>query len=92
MQTFVKDGAARLANGALAGSTLQICDALKNVYEITSLELSELVKTTAYNQSQALHLPNIGKIEPGYCADIVLLNNDFKVLETYVDGDLRYTA
>ncbi len=92
MQTFVKEGAARLANGALAGSTLQICDALKNVYEVTSLELSELVKTTSYNQSQALRLPNIGKIEPGYCADIVLLNNDFKVLETYVDGDLRYTA
>ena len=92
MQTFVKAGAARLANGALAGSTLQICDALKNVYEITALELSELVKTTSYNQAQALRLPNIGKIEPGYCADIVLLNDDFKVLETYVDGDLRYSA
>jgi N-acetylglucosamine-6-phosphate deacetylase len=92
MQTFVKNGAARLENGALAGSTLQICDALKNVYEITDLELSELVKTTSWNQARALNLPGIGKIEPGFCADLVLLDDEFKVLQTYVDGELRYQA
>ena len=44
----VANGAARLDNGALAGSTLLICDALKNVFEITEFELKELVKTTSY--------------------------------------------
>ena len=92
MQTYVKAGAARLANGALAGSTLQICDALKNVYMVTGLDLSQLVKTTSYNQARALSLEKIGKIEPGYCADIVILDESFKVLETYVDGELRYSA
>ena len=90
MQTFVKNGAARLANGALAGSTLQICDAFKNVAELTMMELSDLVQTTSYNQAKALRLPNIGKIEPGYCADVVLMTFDFKVRETYVNGELVY--
>ena len=92
MQTFVKNGAARLANGALAGSTLQICDALANVSEITGFALSQLVKVTSYNQAESLKLKGIGKIEPGYQADFVLLDDDFKVLETYVDGELRYSA
>lgn len=92
MQTFVKDGAARLANGALAGSTLQICDALKNVFEITGFDLCELVRTTSDNQAQTLRLEGIGRIEPGYCADMVLLDDNFKVLETYVNGNQVYSA
>ena len=92
MQTFVKAGAARLANGALAGSTLQICDALKNVFDITGIALSELVRTTSDNQAKALDLGKIGRIEPGYAADLVLLDDDFKVLSTYVDGVERYSC
>lgn len=92
MQTFVKAGAARLANGALAGSTLQICDALKNVCEVTGIALCELVRTTSDNQAQTLALGKIGRIEPGYAADLVLLNDDFKVLSTFVDGEERYCA
>lgn len=93
LPVIVKDGAARLAsNGALAGSTLQICDALRNVYEITGLPLEQLVKTTSFNQAQALGLEKVGKLAPGYCADIVILNDSFKVSSAFVDGELRYKA
>lgn len=93
LPVIVKDGAARLAsNGALAGSTLQICDALRNVYEITGLPLEQLVKTTSFNQAQALGLEKVGKLAPGYCADIVILNDKFKVSSAFVDGELRYKA
>lgn len=90
LPVIVKDGAARLAsNGALAGSTLQLCHALRNVYDVTGMELSDLVKTTSWNQARALGLGNIGRLEPGYCADIVVLNNDFNVLRVMVDGEFR---
>ena len=93
LAVIVKDGAARLAsNGALAGSTLQICDALRNVYEITGLPLEQLVRTTSLNQAQSLGLENLGRLEPGFCADIVVLNERFKVQKTFVDGELRYEA
>ena len=93
LPVIVKDGAARLAsNGALAGSTLQLCDALKNVYEITGMDLDVLVRTTSWNQARALGFDGIGKIEPGYFADIVVLNDEFKVKKTFVNGELRYSA
>lgn len=88
---ILKDGAARLAsNGALAGSVLVMNKALKNVYEITGLPLSQLIKTTSYNQACSLGLSKVGKIEPGYCADLVVLDDEFEVCKVWVDGKQSY--
>lgn len=86
----VKNSVARLvSNGALAGSTLRLSRALKNVHEVTGIPLSTLVKTTSWNQACSLNLPNLGKIEPGYCADLVILDSDFVPVEVFVDGQPR---
>ena len=91
LPVVVADGAARLREGgALAGSTLQLSTAFKNVAEVTGLPLSEVVKSTSYSAARALGLQNIGKIEPGYLADIVLLNDDFDVTETIVGGEICF--
>ena len=83
----VQNGAARLSsNGALAGSTLAICDALKNAAQVTGLPLSELVKTTSFNAAREHGLDGLGKIEPGCTADLVLLSSDFKVRQVFIDG------
>ncbi|MCI7644250.1 MAG: N-acetylglucosamine-6-phosphate deacetylase [Lentisphaeria bacterium] len=87
LPVIVSAGAARLkSNGALAGSTLKLNEALRNVFEITNIELKELVKTTSWNQTQALGLKDLGRIEPKYIADMVLLNDDFSVAKVWVDG------
>ena len=84
---ILKDGAARLAsNGALAGSVLVMNKALKNVYELTGLPLAQLVKTTSWNQAQSLNLSKLGRIEPGYIADLTLLDDNFDVVNVWVDG------
>ncbi len=88
----VKNAEARLDSGALAGSTLRMNVALKNVAEITGLPLQELVATTAWNQAQSLGLPGLGKVEPGFFADLVLLDGDFNVRASYVGGERRYQA
>lgn len=88
---ILKDGAARLAsNGALAGSVLVMNKALKNVYEITGLPLSQLIKTTSYNQACSLGLSKVGKIEPGYCADLAVLDEEFEVCKVWVEGKQVY--
>jgi N-acetylglucosamine-6-phosphate deacetylase len=93
LPVIVKDGAARLtSNGALAGSTLQLYEALKNVYDITQLPLSELIKTTSWNQAQSLGLENFGKIEAGFAADIVILDDEFCPVTTIVDGEVRFNG
>ena len=40
----------------------------------------------------SLGLEKLGRLEPGYFADIVILNDDFKVKKTFVNGELRYEA
>ncbi len=89
LPVIVAGGAARLkSNGALAGSTLEICTALKNIVEITGKPLSELIKTTSWNQAQSLGLNKLGRIEPAYFADIVFLSDDFKPTKVFVNGEL----
>ncbi|MDD2403316.1 MAG: N-acetylglucosamine-6-phosphate deacetylase [Victivallaceae bacterium] len=86
MNVTVEGNAARLENGALAGSTLLYYDGLKNILEITGRPLSELIKSTSWNQAQALGLEKLGKIETGFMADIAVLNNDFSPSAVFVDG------
>ncbi len=89
---IVKDGVARLESGNLAGSTLHYAKGLKNVHEITGKPLSELVKATSWNQAQSLGLQGLGKICPGFAADLVLLDSGYETLKTFIDGELRYEA
>ena len=85
------DGAARLtSNGALAGSTLRINCAFRNIAEVTGLPLKELVKSTSLTAARSLGLEKVGMIRTGYCADMVLLDADFSVAATIVDGEVRY--
>ena len=90
LEMFVKNREARLASGALMGSTLPYQFGLRNVHEITGMPLKELVKATSWNQAQSLGLQGVGKIEKGYRANIVLLDKQFNVMGTMVKGELRY--
>ena len=93
LPVIVKNGEARLAsNGALAGSTLQMATALKNITEVTGLPLKETVKCTSWNQARALNLCGLGKLAPGYAADIVLMDEAFQVKQVFVDGTSKFSA
>jgi N-acetylglucosamine-6-phosphate deacetylase len=87
----VADGAARLKDsGALAGSTLQMAEAFKNICEVTGLPQSELIKSTAASAAGAMNWHDRGFLMPGFLADIVLLDKNFKVRKTLVGGEIRY--
>ena len=90
LAVVVKDGAARLKNGgALAGSALLFNEGLRHLASLIPLPLHQLVKTTSWNQARSLGLPGLGKLEPGFFADIVILNPDFSVWKTLVNGTLH---
>ena len=89
----VKNSVARLKEGgALAGSALRYSEGLKNAAQISGLPLHQLVKATSWNQAQSLGIEGFGKLEAGYHADIVLLDEDFSVWKTIVAGEASYTA
>lgn len=87
LEVIVKDGVARLPSGALAGSTLWLNRALKNVHEFTGIPLPQLIQTTAWNQAQSLNLPQLGKIEAGFHADLTVLDRDFVPQAVFVAGN-----
>ena len=87
INVLLKDNTVRLkSNDALAGGTTPYWQALKNIYELTGLPLKELIRTTGYNQAQSLGLEKLGKIEPGFYADIAVLDADFKPVAVFVGG------
>lgn len=87
LNVVIQDKVARLKEGgALAGSTLIYNEGLANIHEITGLPLWQLVKTTSWNQAESLGLEGIGRLEEGFCADIAILDKEFQVKQTFVDG------
>ena len=91
LPVMVADGAARLKEGgALAGSTLQLATAFKNICEVTGMAPSELVKSVSWSAASAMGWNDRGCLMPGYLADIALLDQDFVVQKTLVGGEVRY--
>ena len=87
LDVLVQDGKAVLKDGgALAGSALRYNEGVQNIAHITGLPLHQIVKATSWNQAQSLGLSGFGKLEAGYFADLVILNQDFTVWKTMVGG------
>jgi N-acetylglucosamine-6-phosphate deacetylase len=89
---IVKDKAARIPEGNLAGSIATYDLLLKNAVEFTDLPLNELIKTCGANQAKSLHLNDRGLIQQGYLADLTLLSPSLDPVATFVGGELRFSA
>ncbi len=91
LDVVVEGGIARLNDsGALAGSTCRYHEAVRDTAASCGLPAGEWVKTTGWNQARSLGLDGFGKIEPGFAADLVILDEDFSVWKTLVGGEVRY--
>lgn len=90
---FVKDGSARLKDGTLAGSVLTLNKAIKNFYENTTLELHEAFSLASYNPACVLNLHHQkGSIKIGKDADLIIIDKNFDVHKTIVEGQLVYSS
>ena len=90
---LVKDGAARLPDGTLAGSTLSMERALRNLIAATGQPLEVVWPCSSLNAARALHLADRkGSIEVGKDADLVLLDAALEVRMTVAEGRIVYEA
>lgn len=87
---FKKGSEARLADGTLAGSVLEMNQAIKNMYNFSGCEINEAFLMASYNPAQLLGLNTKGLIIEGNDCDIAVLDQDFNVLQTFIDGQLKY--
>ena len=92
LPVIVKDGKATLTTGPVAGSTLRYHNSLRRLVRVTGLPLCQAIKATSWNQAQSLKLGKRGRLEKGYEADIVMLNDDLVPQRTICHGDIRWEA
>lgn len=83
----VIDGAARLKNGALAGSVLTLDRAVNNVYKNSRLPLHEIVKMASYNGARHCKVHDRkGLIKEGYDADLILFDDNINIKKVFILG------
>jgi N-acetylglucosamine-6-phosphate deacetylase len=88
-EVFVKDGAARLASGQLAGSTLTLDRAVCNVVKHCDVSITDAVKMASTTPAEIIGLKNKGLIKEGYAADLVIFDEDINIKHVYIAGEKR---
>ncbi len=85
----VRDGSAYLDDGTLAGSTLTMDAALRNLTAFTGLDVAALWPCASLTPARAIGVDNItGSIRTGKQADLVVLSADLNVQMTVICGEI----
>lgn len=88
---FVRGIECRLADGTIAGSVLKLNDAVRNFRDHASIPMWKAVRAASLNAAQSAGVAaRKGSLDSGKDADIVLMDEDCRVLKTYVRGVCRY--
>lgn len=85
----VSEGKALLEDGTLAGSVLKMNEAMANMLKHTSMTLTEVVRATTKIPAQKLGIKK-GELKKGYDADIVIFDEDFSIITTIINGEVKY--
>jgi len=89
----VRDGACFDDDGTLAGSALDMAGAVRNAVSLLGLDLADASRMASRNPAEFLGLDHeLGRIARGCFADLVLLDDDLHVLETWIHGRPRAEA
>ena len=88
LEIEVRQGVARGPTGALAGSTLTMIEAVRNLHAL-GVPLPEAVGAATEVPARLLRLPAAGRLAPGLPADVVVLNDELEVDKVLVEGRAR---
>lgn len=82
------EGRCARADGALAGSVLDMATAVRNCVRLLGVPLPEALRFASLNPATAIGLaPRHGKLAPGSCADLVALDPDaIEIIGVWVAG------
>jgi N-acetylglucosamine-6-phosphate deacetylase len=83
----VRDEAAFLEDGTLAGSTLTMDRAFRNIVTRFGGSLVDAALMCATAPARQLGLDDVGRLEADTAADFVVLDRDFRVVRTFIDGE-----
>jgi N-acetylglucosamine-6-phosphate deacetylase len=74
-------------SGTLAGTALDMAAAVRNAISMLDLDIAEAARMASEYPAEFLGLGHeLGKIEPGYRANLALLDDDLNVQRTWIEG------
>jgi len=92
LPVIVKDSIARTLDGALAGSTLSLENAVNNLVSFSDADIPSAIRCATENPCKMLGIfDKYGSLEEGKSADLIVANitdNKFKINEVYVSCGL----
>lgn len=86
LDVYMNDGILTLEDGTLAGGSAELLSGVKKAVDF-GVDFYEAVKMASETPAEMLGLKK-GKIEQGYDADIVILNDDLSVYRSVVGGKI----
>lgn len=85
---YRQDGRLTTADGTLAGSDLDMASAVRNSMKRLGLGLPDVLRMASLIPARFLRLDHeLGRIAPGYRADLVLLDDSLQVQQTWIGGN-----
>ena len=83
----VVDGVCRDENGTLAGTGLDMATAVRNAVHLLDLSIVEAARMASEYPAGFLGLDDeLGRIAPGFRANLVLMDDDLQVRRTWIEG------
>lgn len=76
-----------LPDGTLSGSRLTMLDAVRNCVNHAGIETDEALRMASLYPARVMNLHDRGKLAPGFKADMILFDKDFKLIGVYLGGE-----
>ena len=88
---YVKNNEARLIDGTLAGSTLLMNNALRNIKNVLELSMEDTINMATKNPAMNLYVyDKKGSIKEGKDADFAVIDENFNVYMTVSEGNVVF--
>jgi N-acetylglucosamine-6-phosphate deacetylase len=91
LEIEIREGVARGPSGALAGSTLTMVEAVRNLHALGA-SLADAVTAATEVPARVLRLPAVGRLAVGLPADVVVLTDELEIDRVLVDGRERVVS
>lgn len=85
-----EDGKILSLTGRLTGSSKPILYGIKNLVQNLGMPLEQAVSFASCNPARFYRLDSKGSIEEGKDADLVIINDEFQVIQTLIEGEVVY--
>jgi N-acetylglucosamine-6-phosphate deacetylase len=81
-----EDGKLSTVTGTLAGSDLNMLAAVKNAVELVGIDLAEAIRMASRYPAAMMGEKHLGEIKAGYTASLILIDDNFKLMRSWING------